>query len=387
MNRTERRRKFIIDVFFWLIIIAAFYLFMKIAFWYVFPFVFAFFLTMSLQKPIEKITKVTRLKPGFVGTALVLLITALALFIVFAIGVKLTNELKSFAQYLTQRVNDIPAIVTEVENWLLRVISFLPDSLEQAAANFIRKYAESIRVPGVPDSSLDLSWLKSPLGSVWETAKQIPSIVLALVVTVVSSCFMATSYKEIKEFIYRQISEEKGKKLSQTKTVLFSTLGKMAKAYCLLMLITFSEISIGLGLLKVAGIYEVNYILVIAIVTALVDIVPVLGTGTILIPWSAYLLITGEFGGGIGLLVMYAIITVIRQIIEPKLVADQVGLPPVVTIMSMYIGAKVFGPIGIFLLPIIVILIKLLNDKGIIKIFKTSNSEHAAEETAKEESV
>ncbi len=198
---------------------------------------------------------------------------------------------------------------------------------------------------------------------------------------------MVTSYKEIKEFIYRQISEEKGKKLSQTKTVLFSTLGKMAKAYCLLMLITFSEISIGLGLLKVAGIYEVNYILVIAIVTALVDIVPVLGTGTILIPWSAYLLITGEFGGGIGLLVMYAIITVIRQIIEPKLVADQVGLPPVITIMSMYIGAKVFGPIGIFLLPIIVILIKLLNDKGIIKIFKTSNSEHAAEETAKEESV
>ena len=63
------------------------------------------------------------------------------------------------------------------------------------------------------------------------------------------------------------------------------------------------------------------------------------------------------------------------------------GLPPVVTIMSMYIGAKVFGPIGIFLLPSIVILIKLLNDKGIIKIFKTSNSEHAAEETAKEESV
>ena len=193
---------------------------------------------MSLQKPIEKITKVTRLKPGFVGTALVLLITALALFIVFAIGVKLTNELKSFAQYLTQRVNDIPAIVTEVENWLLRVISFLPDSLEQAAANFIRKYAESIRVPGVPDSSLDLSWLKSPLGSVWETAKQIlnraclwwsPSFLR----------FMATSYMKLRSLSTGK-SAGKGKKLSQLKPCC-SALGKMAKAYCLLMLITFSK--------------------------------------------------------------------------------------------------------------------------------------------------
>ncbi|MGI6773000.1 MAG: sporulation integral membrane protein YtvI [Clostridiales bacterium] len=382
MSRTEKRRKFIINVFFWLIIITAFYLFMKFAFWPIFPFIFAFFLTMALQKPIDKITSRTRLKPALVGTFLVLVITAAALFIVFAIGVKLTNELKSFAQYLSQRVNDLPAVVTEIENWLLRVITFLPDSLEQAAANFIRRYAESFSVPGGSDTGLDLSWLKSPLGSVWDMAKQIPSFILALVITVVSSCFMVTSYKDIKDFIYKQLSEEKGRKLSQTKTVMLSTIGKITKAYCLLILITFSEVSIGLGLLKLTGIFDVNYILVIALVTALVDIIPVLGTGTILIPWSAYLLITGEFGGGIGILVIYAIITVIRQIIEPKLVAGQVGLPPVVAIMSMYIGAKVFGPIGIFLLPLCVILVKLLNDKGIISIFKTGREEKDKENEA-----
>jgi predicted PurR-regulated permease PerM len=193
---------------------------------------------------------------------------------------------------------------------------------------------------------------------------------------------MVTSYKDIKDFIYKQLSEEKGRKLSQTKTVMLSTIGKITKAYCLLILITFSEVSIGLGLLKLTGIFDVNYILVIALVTALVDIIPVLGTGTILIPWSAYLLITGEFGGGIGILVIYAIITVIRQIIEPKLVAGQVGLPPVVAIMSMYIGAKVFGPIGIFLLPLCVILVKLLNDKGIISIFKTGREEKDKENEA-----
>lgn len=75
---------------------------------------------------------------------------------------------------------------------------------------------------------------------------------------------------------------------------------------------------------------------------------------------------------GIGLLVIYAIISVIRQIIEPKLVAGQVGISPIITIIAMYIGIKVFGAIGIFILPFIVIIIKLLNDEGIIHIFNSN---------------
>ena len=103
------------------------------------------------------------------------------------------------------------------------------------------------------------------------------------------------------------------------------------------------------------------------------DAVPVLGTGTILIPWAIISFIMGNIGLGIGLIVLYGVITVIRQIIEPKLVAANLGLPPIVTIMCMYIGLQLFSVVGIFIMPLLVTMVKLLNDRGILHIWKTKS--------------
>lgn len=99
-----------------------------------------------------------------------------------------------------------------------------------------------------------------------------------------------------------------------------------------------------------------------------------------LIPWAIYSFINENVSMGIGLLIIYAIILVVRQIIEPKLVAGQAGLSPFVTIAAMYIGTKTLGILGFFILPFAVIVIKQLNDEGIIHIFKTS-PQPAAEDT------
>mgnify|MGYP000290831249 FL=1 len=149
---------------------------------------------------------------------------------------------------------------------------------------------------------------------------------------------------------------------------------KMLRAYLLIILITFVEMTIGLGILKLAGLYESSYILAIALLTAIVDILPVLGTGTVLIPWAVYSLCTGRVGFGIGLIVIYVAISVIRQIIEPKLVAGQLGLPPVVTIVGMYIGLQLFGFIGLFLVPLTLIMLKLLNDQNLIHLWNRGDA-------------
>ena len=148
-------------------------------------------------------------------------------------------------------------------------------------------------------------------------------------------------------------------------------LGKMCKAYALIMLVTFTEVFIGLTILKMIGLFNSSYIAVIAVVTAIVDVIPVLGTGTIVLPWAAYSFITGNVGMGVGLLVLYAVVTVIRQIVEPKLVAGQLGLPPFVTLIAMYLGLKIIGVLGVFVFPIIIIMLKLLNDEGIIDLWKS----------------
>ena len=131
-----------------------------------------------------------------------------------------------------------------------------------------------------------------------------------------------------------------------------------------------------------------------AVLQSIIDIIPVLGTGTVLIPWAVYSLITGNFPLGIGLIVVYAVILVIRQIIEPKLVAGQVGLSPIVTIIAMYVGTKLLSVVGFFILPFTVILIKKFNDEGIIHLFKgkepaqvTAPADAVADPTPAEENV
>ena len=152
--------------------------------------------------------------------------------------------------------------------------------------------------------------------------------------------------------------------MNMIKEQFVSTIGKYLRAYGLIIFITFTELFIGFSILGV------SYSFIIAMITALVDILPVLGTGTILIPWGVYMIFAGNYFLGIGILVLYVLITVVRQVLEPKIVGSYVGLYPLVTLMAMYIGSKVMGFFGLFLFPIAIILLKKLNDDGHIKLWK-----------------
>ena len=91
-------------------------------------------------------------------------------------------------------------------------------------------------------------------------------------------------------------------------------------------------------------------------------------------PWSLYSFITGSIPLGVGLIIMYAIILVVRQVIEPKLVAGQVGVSPIVTIIAMYVGTKLFGVLGFFVLPFTVVIVNRLNEEGVIHLYKVKKN-------------
>ena len=160
----------------------------------------------------------------------------------------------------------------------------------------------------------------------------------------------------------------------------------MIKSYATIIFVTFCEITIGLNILKLIGVYDGGYIVAISICTALLDILPVFGTGTVLIPWAVISFFSGNIGLGIGLLVIYALITVIRQILEPRLVAMNVGLPPIVTLAGMYLGLQIFGVVGLFALPITFVMINVLNEEGIIHLWsidRRKNNKNDQEESVK----
>lgn len=379
MDKIEKRRSFIINTVFVVIIVGLFYLAIKYALGIVWPFVVAFFLAMLLQRPVNFLSTKTPLKRGISSVIMVLFVLVIVGSILGLIIGRIVMELKGFFDYLLIKMEDAPAFVDQIQAWLSDTFSFLPKSLHEsimtATENFLNRLmgieakasADAIQAES---SGIDFSLLSSPLGAVWGTAKQIPMIAVGVLVCVVSCCFMTTDYRTLRDMILSQLSQKRQSAVIRTKQVTFSTLGKMGKAYSIILFVTFTEMLLGLSFLKLIHVYDSGYIFAIAFITAVVDIIPVLGTGTILIPWALWSLFTGDVGLGIGLLVVYAIISVIRQVIEPKLVASQLGLPPFVTIMAMYIGSQLFGFIGLFLLPITIMLLKVLNDEGVIHIFK-----------------
>lgn len=379
MDKIEKRRSFIINTVFVVIIVGLFYLAIKYALGIVWPFVVAFFLAMLLQRPVNFLSTKTPLKRGIASVIMVLFVLVIVGSILGLIIGRIVMELKGFFDYLLIKMEDAPAFVDQIQAWLSDTFSFLPKSLHEsimtATENFLNRLmgieakasADAIQAES---SGIDFSLLSSPLGAVWGTAKQIPMIAVGVLVCVVSCCFMTTDYRTLRDMILSQLSQKRQSAVIRTKQVTFSTLGKMGKAYSIILFVTFMEMLLGLSFLKLIHVYDSGYIFAIAFITAIVDIIPVLGTGTILIPWALWSLFTGDVGLGIGLLVVYAIISVIRQVIEPKLVASQLGLPPFVTIMAMYIGSQLFGFIGLFLLPITIMLLKVLNDEGVIHIFK-----------------
>lgn len=382
MDMIEKRRGTLINLCFFGLVAAIYYFFLKYAFWLVAPFIFAFLIAMLLQKPIRVISKKTKIKKGIIGAVAVLLIISILVSALVLVGYRVVVEFKGFGQYIMHKIENLPQFISTAENWLLDKIAFLPDSVEKTATGAITDFVDNLLLSlntenwvvsensnGVGLGSIDLSVLATPLGGLWSTAKQIPSILTAVLISIIACFFITCDYDNLTSMIKNNVSEAHEVAIVKTKRLFGDILGKMFKSYVTIIFITFCEISIGLNILKLIGVYNGGYILVISICTALLDILPVLGTGTVLVPWAVISLFTGNYGLGIGLLIVYALITVIRQILEPHLVSMNVGLPPIVTLMGMYLGLQIFGVLGIFILPITFFLIKALNDEGIIHLW------------------
>ena len=393
MTGVERKREMIINFAYYAIILAIFYLFCKYALWLFLPIVIAFITALLLQRPVNAIARKTPIKKGIASVICVMLLLLIVVALVVGIGVSAANYLKDFIAYLGNLFEDTDHLILQLEDWSINLVRKLPSAVSTILAKNIRELFDGISTAlsgeaqqqaaeaakaatdaantAASSFNFDFSWIKTPLTSVISTAKQIPSILTSFLITLIASCFLTADFDTFKNFVKNQLSEKRRRDISRARSLLRNTFSKMLRAYALIILITFSEMLIGLTALKLIGVYKSSYIVIIAAITAIVDILPVLGTGTVIIPWAVYSLFKGQIGMAIGLIVIYIAISVIRQVIEPKLVAGQLGLPPFVTIIGMFVGLKLFGFLGMFIMPIMIIMIKLLNDEGIIHLWKT----------------
>ncbi len=180
-------------------------------------------------------------------------------------------------------------------------------------------------------------------------------LLLAAVFTIVISMLTAANYHQVGRFLRSLMP--RSDRMDCLQEFLRETVWQYLRAYTIIMAITFVQLAIGLWLLRF------DYVLPVAAVITLLDLLPLIGSGTVLVPWGIVLLAGGDAAGGAGLLLLFGIIAVVRNIVEPKVVGAQIGLHPIATITAMYAGLQIAGVAGMFAAPVFILLARRLREE------------------------
>lgn len=379
--KVEKRRDFLINLLYLAAILGLAYVFFKYLFWMAAPFLLTFFFAMLLQRPLRWLDKKTEKKAHtFWSIALVVLSIMIIIIPLVFIFIGIGNKISDFVSYLMGQLDDIPTFLATLEKEILDLLKHLPSGLYKTLSNTVTEsFTKLIQGGESATSAIDVDTIKSGLSTgisgMYSVVKNIPSVLIGIVIGLVAWIFFTKDYDKIVRFIQRQMPKDKKNTLVEFKQVFYKTILTMFRAYGLIMCITFGELLLGFSILSMLGIMKNGYFALIAAGIAIFDILPVAGSGGILMPWAIVCLVTGNYKQTIGLIIIYVVITVIRQYIEPKIVGTSLGVNPIVTLMGLYFGLKLFGFIGMFVVPITIMTLKALNDNGRISIWKTSEND------------
>lgn len=353
----EQKKKFIINTIFYTIIGVIVVCFCRYILPALMPFMIAFLVAALVQIPIKKFKINSVGKRKAFAIFLCGCFYMAFFFLVAAFGIKLMEGIEQFVISIpTIYDENIVPLLDEVSGRLEAATASMDHSLSQKIEDVFLEISQNL---GKYASDLSVNMVRWISGG----AKGIPGFLVKLVITIVSTFFIAVDFEKVTNFFQRLVPPDKedmaGKGVDYIKNIVFVYI----KSYSLLFFLTFLELSAGFLILRIP------YGIGIALLIAVFDILPILGTGGILLPWAVVLFVMGNKPLAAGILILYVIITVIRNIVEPKIVGKQIGLHPLVTLMAMFLGLKTFGIIGMIVLPVSLAVLINLEKNGIIYIF------------------
>lgn len=324
------------------------------------PFALAAIFAHFLSPPAEYLSAKLHI-PKNISCIFITLSFFAALFtVIYAVAARLAREISGLSGYAELIGGYIPQYIENISEYIKEKLPFLAKSAEAENG------AESFLINGI--SELASSVTKSLTGYVSSLVPAvisfIPKFFIAAVITVVASCYFTADLKKIKRFILFQLPLKAKIFFSECRMQFFDTVSKYIGAYFSIAVITFAELFAGLVFIRR------EYAFLLALVITAVDILPVLGSGSVLIPWAIVEFTLGNTKSAVALLVLYVVISIVRQIIEPKILGSYMGLHPLFTLFAIYAGGKLMGIAGIFIFPVAAIVLKNLNSKNLLPIFK-----------------
>lgn len=335
-----------------LAILALKYLMSHVIGWFM-PFIIAFFVSrfaLPISRGMVKKLRFRRTPACIVSTIIVMLLCLLIVgLIVFFIYLRLVPFFKDLSVTYASASEQLSSLWDD----LLRFLDRFPPAVSDAVSKAISQIPQNIDFYGL---------FGRPL---LNAASSLPVAILSVVATVVSSFFFTIYNDAVSRFIRAFVPESIYEKVVRTYRYLFSSLFNWLKAQCILCSICLFELFVGFLIMGFKNAF------LLAFLIALIDFLPVLGAGAVLIPWALIALLLGSYKLALSLAVLYVVILVVRNLLEPHVVAHQIGLHPLVTLMGIYVGFRMFGFAGMFIVPLILLCIIKLNEWGYIHFWKT----------------
>ena len=360
-ERSKQMLEFIIKVFYFAVIAALVYVAYRFI-GIIFPFALAFVLVAALQPVIHWINKKLGINKKLLSVILMIIIYmvagAILFWLVMQLFFTLRNALIEFPNYFRDTIEPlISSTGNSMSDWLIEAFPDEQDLFSGLYENLINGLQNTVGVVSQKGISL-MSNLISGL----------PSFFLGLLFTIISSFFISTQYDAIIRFVRNQIPEKITSSLSGVRSIIKNTVLRYVRASVILTAITFAEVIMGLLILRIP--HAAGF----AVVIAIFDILPVFGPGSVMIPWIIFELLRSNLGLALGLLVLYIIITIVRRVIEPKVVGSQIGLNPILSLLSIYLGYRLLGFLGMIAFPIIIQVFMSMHKNGNIRLFKEGKS-------------
>lgn len=323
------------------------------------PFLVAFVLSMLIEPVIRFLMKKFKLKRRtsaiIVFVIVIGIITGLIVWGVTTLIQEASNMLTGLNGYFEKIYAQIQNLISRPEFNKIQIPEEMQNIIQNGTGDFLGTLS---------------TWLKTGLTKVVNTLTSLPTIGFYIVICVLSLYFICTDKIYMLDQLDHHLPETWVKRLIKHIREIAKALGCYLKAEAILILISFVISLIGLYIFNFIGL-NVQYPLMAALGIGFVDALPIFGSGTVMLPWAIITACNGDFTLSLSILGLWAVMSIVRQLIEPKIVSKQIGIHPIFTLIAMYTGFKFIGILGMLIGPIILIVLKnifsTLIDKGIMK--------------------
>ncbi|TYP54280.1 sporulation integral membrane protein YtvI [Thermosediminibacter litoriperuensis] len=316
---------------------------------YLLPFAVGMVIALMIDPIVNRIESKLRIGRGIVVMlVLTAIFSALGYLTILAIS-RLTFELGKLINILPNYTDYLSAILSDIGSFMFSISDIIP----QAVLDYLLKNWGQI-----------ITYLTGFLSNFYtflvEKLVLIPSLLVFLIFTFLSSYFFAKDKKRIIKSMRKILPQNWHKKLENMQLELFMSVVGLIKAQIILVMIS--------TIITIAGFYilKVDYALTLGIICGILDILPIFGPSIIFIPWAVFSAIVGNIKFAIALIVLYLVVVGSRQVLQAKVIGTHLGLNPIVALISIYVGIKVFGFLGLFIGPMVAVIVRAVIQSGFI---------------------